>query len=62
LTEDDIPFVQDGTRDGETIRHQMHMRFQEELIRRKENFTILFGSHQERMQKAIQFCNDILSI
>lgn len=31
LTGDDIPFVQDGLRDGEHIRHDMHARFREVL-------------------------------
>ena len=31
LTDVDIPFVQDGTRDGEHIRHGMHRRFVEWL-------------------------------
>ncbi|WP_318152692.1 AAA family ATPase [Microbacterium helvum] len=31
LTGDEIPFVQDGTRDGEHIRHDMQQRFRDEL-------------------------------
>ena len=38
LTDVDIPFVQDGTRDGERIRHAMHKRFMEELTKRSKPF------------------------
>jgi len=61
LTSDDIPFVQDGTRDGEHIRSSMHNRFKEELTTRKMNFIEVSGSHEQRMEKAIELCDKILT-
>jgi NadR type nicotinamide-nucleotide adenylyltransferase len=60
VTADDIPFVQDGTRDGEHIRHQMHVRFIEKLKKHNKRFIIVTGTHQERMRKAIKRCNKLL--
>ena len=61
LTGDDIPFVQDGTRDGEHIRHRMHERFQEELRRQVKKFTLLTGSHDERVEAAAAVCDRLLA-
>ena len=53
LTGDDIPFVQDGLRDGEHIRHTMQQRFREVLSDRGVPCIELFGPHKERMKTAI---------
>ncbi len=58
VTDDSIPFVQDGTRDGEKIRHQMHERFIEELKKAGKDYIILKGNHKERLNKAISACNE----
>jgi NadR type nicotinamide-nucleotide adenylyltransferase len=52
LTGDEIPFEQDGTRDGEHIRHEMHQWFEEELGKTNRRFIIVRGTHEERMQQA----------
>lgn len=62
LTDDNIPFVQDGTRDGKHIRHKMHERFKEELKKRQKNFLILSGSRKQRRTQAIKACDKILKI
>jgi NadR type nicotinamide-nucleotide adenylyltransferase len=54
LTGDEIPFVQDGTRDGEHIRHDMHKRLIERLNEDGKNYIIVTGSKVERLRKAIQ--------
>jgi NadR type nicotinamide-nucleotide adenylyltransferase len=54
LTDVDIPFVQDGTRDGEYIRKKMHERFKEELVRHHKPFKILSASHEKRLSVATQ--------
>ncbi len=54
LTGDEIPFVQDGLRDGEHIRHEMHLRFVERLTEDQKKFIIVSGSHEERLKKAIE--------
>ena len=60
LTDVDIPFVQDGLRDGEHIRHNMHKKFIEELTKRGKKFVILSGSHEKRLATAIKHCNQLL--
>ncbi len=52
VTDTDIPFVQDGTRDGEHIRHAMHARFLQWLTARGVSFTVLSGPVSRRMQTA----------
>jgi len=52
LTGDEIPFVQDGSRDGEHIRHEMHRWFEEALARQQVPWKTLRGSHEERLRDA----------
>jgi HTH-type transcriptional repressor of NAD biosynthesis genes len=52
LTGDEIPFVQDGLRDGEHIRHEMHRWFEEALARQSVPWRLLRGTHEERLRKA----------
>ncbi len=59
LTDIDIPFVQDGTRD-EKRREDMHKKFFRELRGRHQEFILLSGSHEERLKKAIDVCDYIL--
>ena len=60
LTGDEIPFVQDGTRDGEHIRHSMQKRFKEELSKNNKAFFVLTGDHKTRMKTAIKECDRVL--
>lgn len=53
LTGDEISFVQDGIRDGETIRHAMHAHFEEELARQSVPWVTVRGTRQERLEKAV---------
>jgi HTH-type transcriptional repressor of NAD biosynthesis genes len=62
LTDIDVPFVQDGTRDGEHIRTAMHHRLVEELEGRRKRYLLLSGSHEARMRKAISACDAVLSL
>ncbi len=62
LTDTDIPFFQDGTRDGEHIRHHMHRRFIEELENRGKKYIILSGSREERLNKAVSECEKLISL
>lgn len=57
LTQDDIPFVQDGYRDGEHIRHWMHERFKQRLENNGIKHILLSGSHERRMNEAISYIN-----
>jgi nicotinamide riboside kinase len=53
LTGDEIPFIQDGLRDGEHIRHKMHRWFEEALATQAVPWQVLRGSHDERMCEAL---------
>lgn len=53
LTGDEIPFVQDGLRDGEHIRHAMHGWFEEALAAQTVPWALLRGSHEARLRAAI---------
>ena len=59
LTGDEIPFVQDGLRDGEHIRHEMHTWFEQALGRRPVPWKLLRGSHDERLREAVQLIRDL---
>jgi NadR type nicotinamide-nucleotide adenylyltransferase len=52
LTDDDIPFVQDGTRDGEHIRGWMTERFRRALAARTEPWIEVRGTRDERLADA----------
>jgi len=60
LAGDEIPFVQDGLRDGEHIRHWMHERFVEELTATSRPWILISGSLEERFQQAVKAIDDIL--
>lgn len=53
LTGAEIPFEQDGWRDGEGIRDWMHGRFVERLEEAGRSFVLLEGSHEERLERAV---------
>lgn len=53
LTGDEIPFVQDGLRDGEDIRHQMHGWFVAALEAQPVPWHLIAGSPQERVDRAL---------
>jgi HTH-type transcriptional regulator, transcriptional repressor of NAD biosynthesis genes len=61
LTGDEIPFVQDGIRDGEHIRHDMHQTFARELKRLQKTYIFATGSREERLSKAIGACEVLLA-
>jgi len=52
VTDVDIPFVQDGTRDGEHARSWMHGRFLEELRARALPHIVVSGPREERLRAA----------
>lgn len=61
LTDADIPFVQDGLRDGELIRHAMHARFREVIEAEGKPYVTLSGDHENRMKTAVKACESLLS-
>lgn len=55
VTDVDMPFVQDGTRDGEHLRAWMHGVFLEELAAQGRSFQVISGTHAERLRAAVAF-------
>jgi NadR type nicotinamide-nucleotide adenylyltransferase len=53
LTAPDVPFVQDGFRDGERIRHWMHGRFLQQLEAGETEWGLVDGSFATRSQAAV---------
>lgn len=51
LTGDEIPFVQDGLRDGEHIRHEMHTWFEQALGAQTVPWKLLRGTLEERLRE-----------
>jgi NadR type nicotinamide-nucleotide adenylyltransferase len=60
LTAPDVPFVQDGFRDGEHIRHWMHDRFHEQLKSGTTPFVELRGTYDERLARAISAVDQLM--
>lgn len=56
----DIPFVQDGFRDGEKIRGWMHHRFLQLLTQRGEKWRMIEGSFEARFEVARTAMEEIL--
>ncbi len=53
LPASDVPFVQDGFRDGEKIRDWMHARFLTQLKAQTVPFEVIDGPHAQRHAKAL---------
>lgn len=62
LTGVDMPFVQDGFRDGETIRQWMHERFREELENRAKPYVMLQGNRETRLSRAVESVDELLGL
>lgn len=62
LTSDDIPFEQDGWRDGENIRHWMHQRFIEKLQFWGKDYLLVSGDPRQRLELASQKIDQLLTI
>lgn len=61
LTDVGAPFVQDGTRDGESIREWMHETFVAELTAQRRPFRLLSGSWQERFKTAVECIDEVIA-
>ena len=61
LTSPDVPFVQDGYRDGEAIRDWMHRRFAEQLAALPTPTVLLTGTFAERDAQAIAAVERLLN-
>jgi HTH-type transcriptional repressor of NAD biosynthesis genes len=60
ITGDEIPFVQDGIRDGEHIRHTMHRWFMHRIKRTGIPYVIVHGSTKDRLATAITAAKEMI--
>lgn len=60
LTDVNIPFEQDGWRDGESIRHWMHQRFEQKLQFWGKDYLLVKGSPDERLAQATDVIDGLL--
>lgn len=60
LTGDEIPFVQDGLRDGEHIRHEMHRWFEEALSQQTVPWLLLHGAPEQRLRTALKKMHQVV--
>ncbi len=61
LTGDEIPFVQDGMRDGEHLRHDMQSRLREVVADSGVPWIEVRGTPSERRRRAVLAIDDVLS-
>jgi HTH-type transcriptional regulator, transcriptional repressor of NAD biosynthesis genes len=61
LTDVDIPFVQDGLRDGEGIRHWMHELFMQRLGEAGLPFVVVSGDRARRLASAASLVDRVLA-
>ncbi len=59
LTGDEIPFVQDGLRDGEHLRHDMHVWFEEALASQTVPWRMVQGTREERLSRALAILGEV---
>jgi NadR type nicotinamide-nucleotide adenylyltransferase len=60
ITGDEIPFVQDGIRDGEHIRHQMHRWFVTHIKKTGAPYLVVTGTQKERLAAASRAVREII--
>jgi HTH-type transcriptional regulator, transcriptional repressor of NAD biosynthesis genes len=61
LTDIDVPFVQDGMRDGESIRPWMNARFEQVLKERNLPWVKISGFGRERLDRAVKEVDKLLA-
>lgn len=61
LTKVDVPFVQDGFRDGEDIREWMYQRFVDKLTECKKEYYILAGDYDTKYQTVCHIIDSIIN-
>lgn len=60
ITGDEIPFVQDGIRDGEHIRHRMHRWFITHIKKTGVPYLVVTGTPEERLASAARATREII--
>lgn len=60
ITGDEIPFVQDGIRDGEHIRHRMHRWFITHIKKTGVPYLVVAGTPEERVTAAYKAAQEMI--
>lgn len=60
ITGDEIPFVQDGIRDGEHIRHTMHTWFEKHIAKTNVPYIVVRGNQKERLKVTLSEAQQII--
>jgi nicotinamide riboside kinase len=60
LTAPDFDFVQDGTREGEKIRLEMHQWLVATLDRQGKHYITVAGAHDRRLAESIAAIDSLL--
>ena len=61
LTGDEIPFVQDGLRDGERLRHGMQQRFRDVLADQQVAWAEVAGGLEERVRISVDLIDAVMA-
>lgn len=61
LTGDEIPFVQDGLRDGEQLRHGMQQRFRDVLADQQVAWAEVAGDLAERVRTSVALIDAVMA-
>jgi HTH-type transcriptional repressor of NAD biosynthesis genes len=56
-----VPFAQDGTRDGEELRDDMHQRFIDGLTKSNQRFVVVAGSPEKRRDASIRAIDAVVA-
>lgn len=62
ITGDEIPFVQDGIRDGEHIRHRMHRWFVDHIKKTGIPYVVVHGDKETRLENAAAAASQMIEI
>lgn len=60
ITGDEIPFVQDGLRDGEHVRHKMHQWFIKHIAKTGVPYIVVNGDKKKRLAEALAATQEII--
>ena len=62
ITGDEIPFIQDGIRDGESMRHTMHKWFIRRAMQSGTPYIVVTGSPSERLAVSVAKAKEMIDL
>ncbi len=61
LCQPDIPWVPDGVRENEALRHELYDRYKREIEKYNFPYRIVSGGGEERISQTIDYINQVLT-